>query len=79
MSRLRTRRDADFVVVTLPGSVSAAIAINSTNSTTPSARKASSMGSCGYEIALSGGRMIRLPQDFDLGAVSQLIAVLDSC
>lgn len=32
-----------------------------------------------YEIVLSGGRVIRLPQDFDLGVVSQLIAVVESC
>ena len=38
-----------------------------------------STGLCRYEIALSNGRVIRLPQDFDPTVVSQLIAVVESC
>ena len=78
-SRPRTRRDADFVEVALPGSVLAATPISSTSSTAPRGRITLPMGSCCYEIALSSGRVIRLPQDFDPGVVSQLIAVVESC
>jgi hypothetical protein len=36
-------------------------------------------GSCGYEIVLAGGRVIRLPQAFDPDAVARLIAAAESC
>lgn len=33
----------------------------------------------GYEIALSKGRVIRLPHDFDLNLVAQLVTAVESC
>lgn len=78
-SRPRTRRVADFVEVTLPGSVLAASPINSTSSTAPRTRSTSPMGSCRYETALSSGRVLRLPQELDLGVVSELLGVVESC
>ncbi len=77
--RPRTRREADFVEVALPGHVLAATPIHSTSSTAPRTWITSPMGPYRYEIALSSGRVIRLPQDFDPGVVSQLIAVVESC
>jgi hypothetical protein len=64
------RRHSDFVEVVCPSSSRAAeFALNSR---LPA-------GSCGYEIVLAGGRVIRLPQAFDPHAVAQLIAAAESC
>lgn len=77
--RTRARGDADFLEVALPDGVLAANSVGSTRSTVSRTRLAPSMEPPRYEIVLSGGRVIRLPQDFDLGVVSQLIAVVESC
>ena len=77
--RARMRRDTDFLEVALPGGVLAANSVGSTSSTVSRTRLAPPIGPSRYEIALSGGRVIRLPQDFDPGVVSQLIAVVESC
>ena len=71
--RARMRRDADFVEVALPGSVLAA------GSMGPRSLGVLPTGPCRYEIAFSSGRVIRLPQDFDLAVVSRLIAAVESC
>lgn len=64
------RKHSDFVEVVCP----------------PSSRTAGSAsisglpaGSCGYEIVLASGRIIRLPQAFDGDAVARLIAAVESC
>jgi hypothetical protein len=77
--RARTRRDADFLEVALPDGILAASSVGSTSSTVSRTRLASPIGPSRYEIALSGGRVIRLPQDFDPSVVFQLIAVVESC
>lgn len=74
-----TRRDVGFVEVALPGGVLAADSVGSASSNVPRTRIASPIGPSRYEIALSGGRVIRLPQDFDPAVVSRLIAVVESC
>lgn len=77
--RTRTGWDADFLEVALPDGVSAANSVGSTRSTVSRTRLAPPIGPVHYEVVLSGGRVIRLPQDFDPGVVSQLIAVVESC
>lgn len=77
--RARTRRNGGFVEVALPGSVLAAGSMSPTTLTDPRSLGVPSTGPCRYEIALGSGRVIRLPQDFDPGVVSQLIAVVESC
>ncbi len=79
-------QDADFVELALPGNT---LAINSPAATCAKSSAAprprwtvpAIPGTVAhhYEIALSSGRVIRLPQDFDPAVVSQLIAVAESC
>lgn len=58
-----------FVEVALP------LGMLASPSTTPATALA---GSCGYEISLPSGSLIRLPGDFDPDKVSQLLRVVAS-
>ena len=78
----RGRGEVDFVEVALPtrgfaGGPMAPTGV--TGSTGPKSRWTLPTGPYPYEIALSSGRVIRLPRDFDPAVVSQLIAVVESC
>lgn len=75
----RTGRATDFVELALPGNVLATSPIHSTSSMLPGTGITSPRCFHHYEIVLSNGRVIRLPQHFDPGLVSQLIAVVESC
>ena len=57
---------ADFVEVALP-------------QTAPAGESTSSAAPGCYEIALNGGRVIRLPHAFEPRVVVQLVTVLESC
>ena len=61
---------ADFVEVALPKS-SSVVGPTLTPGFTAELR--------GYEIALTSGRVIRLPHDFDPNIVARLIAAVESC
>jgi hypothetical protein len=63
-------KHAGFVEVALPKTT---FAVGSTP------MPALAVGRSGYEIALSSGRVIRLPQNFDPAVVAQLVTALESC
>jgi len=73
VGRRRTHKHADFVEVSLPGSVFPAGSVISTGT------RWRPVGSGGYEIVLNNGRVIRLPHNFNPEVVAQLIAAVESC
>ena len=69
-NRQPAREAASFVELALPNGIRARNLV---------APPTSATGPYGYEIALSNGRVIRLPHDFDPTTVAQLVAAIESC
>ncbi len=74
---------AQFVEVALPQTAPVGASISSSaagdgNAACRSSSDDSAAPGC-YEIALNGGRVIRLPSSFEPAVVARLIAVLESC
>jgi hypothetical protein len=68
--RSPSRKHANFAEVALPKS---AFPVDSTPA------PATPVEMSGYEIALNGGRVIRLPHNFDPVVVAQLVGAMESC
>jgi hypothetical protein len=64
---------AGFVELALPART---LAVGSTRSM---ATPALDIGAFGYEIALTSGRVIRLPHRFDPAVVAELVRAVESC